>query len=109
MAECQLATAEEDEGHEDAVLALLGLAQASRLPSPVETAASADPSPPAPLPTAITGLKRRASSTSDFRAASETKRASSSPMPKPGDGCGEFKFTCKYPDCGKSYASTDAV
>jgi hypothetical protein len=35
-------------------------------------------------------------------------RSRPSPMPKPGAD-GEARYFCKYPHCGKGYASTDAV
>lgn len=95
-----------DEEHEDAVMALLALNRVpSTEPAAVVTALPVRPTPPSALQLlgAAPGSKRRIT-----REPLEGEIARFSPVPKP-DGSGEAKFFCKYPHCGKGYASTDAV
>lgn len=73
---------------------------------------------PPPPPTHITGHKRRADACTVFGAggllaaassSSSARTARASPVPKPDSSGIEYKYTCKFDGCGKSYASTDAV
>lgn len=69
----------------------------ARVEPPAFAAATLPPPP-------ITGVKRR--SPPPYDAGEAAVRFA--PMPKP-DGTGDSKFFCKFPNCGKGYASTDAV
>jgi len=77
---------------EDAVMALLSL---QRVPSAVEPLDTM-------TPPASVGGKRRAESPADYG-------MRHSPVPKLTEHGGESRYFCRYPGCGKGYASTDAV
>jgi hypothetical protein len=86
--EVDAAPSDEDE---DAVMALLSLQRVA------SSASLGEWTPPAHV-----GEKRRASSPA------LEGRARGSPLPKLSDS-GDARFFCRYPGCGKGYASTDAV
>ena len=108
------AMGEESEDHEDAVMALLGLARAPPVPPtshsdpPELSGIGGDLAGAVGIASFRAGVKRRAADllTDDYAPSEAVRRYS--PMPKP-DGSGEAKFFCKFPKCGKGYASTDAV
>lgn len=84
---CGDASKDSDESDEDAVMALLSLQRVNSV---------SDISPPA----SVSGKRPR----SESPVYSSSRH---SPVPKHIDG--ESRFFCRYPSCGKGYASTDAV